>query len=218
MKNEETVQEMLTRLGKEAKKREPEMKEVDRKYIVELGIDLRRMGYRDAYMDKCNKQYEPLNDFQKKAFESIREDSSSNHLIIGAGGSGKTHLAVSYAISLAWRGQSVVYKDHKNFVELVSHSKNDYEYYNEEIGTMRNANILFLDNLFLLYKFKSFVTEDQIKLYEIIEHRLLNKKQTVLIGNITTDEIMNINTEIGRKIKYLVGKNIHVVGEKDING
>lgn len=130
-------------------------------------------------------------------FHKIKDKRINSILLSGASGRGKTTLGLAIANNLI-RNKSieVVYMSYRDEVTNLKQLIIDEQKYNFRIEKLKNANVLFIDDLL-----KGRVTESDLNIvYEIINYRYLAKLPLIISTEKTLDELMRFDEAIGGRI------------------
>ncbi|MGL5190884.1 MAG: ATP-binding protein [Cetobacterium sp.] len=180
-------------------------------------------GLKTEDIDKTFKTFEHWNNDVKdmKAiatnyylqFEKIKDTKYNSILLCGQPGSGKTHLSIALANNLLKKGYKVVYMPYRDVVTKIKQNMIDKEHYQKLINKYKNADVLLIDDL---YKGKINETDINI-MFEIVNHRYINKKSMIISTEFTTDKMLNFDEAVGSRI-YEVCKNYtYQIKSKDNN-
>jgi DNA replication protein DnaC len=146
-------------------------------------------------------------------FPDIRGERQNSIVLLGAPGSGKTHLLTSIANALLDQGVGVIYFP---WVEGVNDLKGDFSKTNEKVEQLKEVEVLFIDDLF---KGRNKPTDWQKEsLFEIINYRYLNHLPILLSSEWNIDRIIAEDEGIGSRL-YQMSKGFTVVleGEENLN-
>lgn len=130
-----------------------------------------------------------------KGFEKIITKRQNSIGLFGNPGSGKTHLLGAITNNFLARGIGVVYFP---WVEGLNDLKGDWEKINTKVDQLKNAEVLFIDDLF---KGRKAVTDWQLEqLFEIINYRYLNYLPIMVSSEKNIDQLMDIDEGIASRI------------------
>jgi DNA replication protein DnaC len=130
-----------------------------------------------------------------KQFNEIRNDKYNSIALLGQPGSGKTHLGSAISNNLMTQGIPVVYALYTELIPKLKQSYMDFENYNKELGRLKNAAVLFLDDLF-----KEYSDADIKYVFEVVNHRNTKRLPMIISSEKTMNEILNIDVGTGRRI------------------
>lgn len=141
---------------------------------------IEQSGLGKAFRERTLGTIKPINQNIKDAIETARnyvEESTTENLIIsGSVGGGKTHLAIGVMLEFIYQGKSAKYIGYRELVNTIKSLAMDIENRNNEMNKYKNPTILVIDDLF-----KRSQTEADIALiYELINHRYLEGKRTII--------------------------------------
>lgn len=130
-------------------------------------------------------------------FEDVRDKRKNSILLSGASGRGKTTLGLAIANNLMKnKSTSVLYMPYREEVTSLKQLIIDEEKYNARMERLKNASVLFIDDLL-----KGKVTESDLNIvYEIINHRYLAKLPMIISTEKTLDELMAFDEAVGGRI------------------
>lgn len=116
---------------------------------------------------------------------------SSNLIMMGGTGLGKTHLSLAIASAAIQKGFGVVYGSSNNII-----AKLEREHFNrdEDIGTSQlllECDLLILDDLGTEFRNAYAVSE----IYNMINTRQMSKRPTIISTNLTMAELQNLYSE-----------------------
>lgn len=145
-----------------------------------------------------------------KDFEEIRAARKNSILLNGQVGSGKTHLGMAVANTMLDNLTGVIYMPYRSSITNLKQSITDQESYQREIELYKNAQVLFIDDLF-----KGEVTRSDIRIiYEIIDYRYLKSLPVIVTTEKYVDELLEVDEAIGSRI-YEMSKNYVVTMQRD---
>lgn len=140
-----------------------------------------------------------------KTFRVARQNSI---ILMGQVGSGKTHLAMAISNTLLDNSVGVIYMPYRSIITKIKQSITDEENYQREINKYKEAQVLFIDDLF-----KGRITEADINvMFEIVDYRYFKKLPVVVTTEKTIDDLLEIDEAIGSRL-YEMSKN-HMVTMK----
>lgn len=138
-------------------------------------------------------------DYCKKYSKNFSE-KSSNILMMGNTGLGKTHLSLAIAKSAVEKGYSVLYDSMPNLLNRIEQEHfNNKSQSHDILNAVLDADLLILDDLGA-----EFLTQFTATcIYNVINTRLLSRKPTIISTNLTTTEIETRYTN--RILSRLIG-------------
>lgn len=115
--------------------------------------------------------------------------------LLGRPGAGKTHLLGAITNGLLAKGIGVVYFP---WVDGLNDLKGDWETINNKVEHLKNAEVLFIDDLF---KGRKVVTDWQLEqLFEILNYRYLNFLPIMISSEKSIEQMNSIDEGIGTRI------------------
>lgn len=157
-----------------------------------------------------HKGFKDFNTFGEKAlihakqiamsyFQMFRGDYHTriNSLLLsGASGRGKTMLGLAVANNLMNMSIRVRYMAYRDEMTALKQNIVDEYAYNERINRLKNASVLFIDDLL-----KGKITESDVNiLYEIVNYRYLQRLPMIISTEKTIEELINFDEAIGSRI------------------
>ena len=123
----------------------------------------------------------------------------------GATGSGKTHLCVAAMLKLLKQGKEVYYMLWREDVPKLKSLVTDHEEYERMISEIKNVDVLYIDDLFKTGRTESGAkqrpTPADINLaFEIINHRYVTNKVTVITSECTSNDLIDIDQATAGRI------------------
>ena len=141
-----------------------------------------------------------------KEFKSIINKKQNSIMLMGQVGSGKTHLAMAISNILLDDGKGVIYMPYRNIITKIKQCITDEENYQREISKYKEAQILFIDDLF-----KGRITESDINImYEIIDYRYFKNLPMIITTEKSLSNLLEIDEAIGSRL-YEKCKNYTVI-------
>lgn len=185
------------------------------KAIKDLERLIKNSGLSDTFLEKNfgnfleNKKNNAIKQICMQ-YVSERCYLTDSIFIAGNVGSGKTHLAMAIANNLLHKNISVIYIDYRIFMTNIKQLMLDRDEYYRQMETMRNADILLIDDL---YKGKITPTDINV-MFEIINTRYLAKKQMIITSELPISAILEIDEGLGSRI-YEMAKNFTLLSEDE---
>ena len=143
-------------------------------------------------------------------FDKIRETRHNSIMFCGASGRGKTTLGMALANNfIRKKCIGVRYTPYRDEMTLLKQEIRDEYTYHEHMGRIKNASILFIDDLL-----KGKVTESDINiLYEIVNHRYLAKLPMIISTEKTPRQLVDFDEAIGSRLLEMCNGNLVVFDE-----
>ena len=161
-----------------------------------------RAGLTSDLKTKTFDSYKPYNEDTRRAKLSAGryikgfEEEKPSIAFIGQPGSGKTHLGIAIALNFLERGISTVYMPYREDITRLKQNITDEAAYQPEMARYKNCQVLFIDDLF-----KGKVTDSDVKImFEIINHRYINKKPVIISSELTIDKMLDVDEATGSRI------------------
>lgn len=165
------------------------------KAIREHERRLARSGIGDEFRARKLNNYKANTEGQKamksKCVEYLTSEAykDTSMCILGAVGSGKTHLAMAISNRLLDLGIGVVYVDYRSFISEIKQSMLDKDFYQGEIRKLIEADVLYIDDLY-----KGKITDTDINImFEILNPRYLSHKPCIITSELYAEEILEID-------------------------
>lgn len=131
-----------------------------------------------------------------KSFKEIRVARQNSIMLMGQVGSGKTHLAMAISNTLLDSSVGVIYMPYRSIITKIKQSITDEENYQREVNKYKEAQVLFIDDLF-----KGRITEADINvMFEIVDYRYFKKLPIIVTTEKTIDELLEIDEAIGSRL------------------
>ena len=159
-----------------------------------------KSGISRAFAGRTLDKMEAKDEETKSAIDTCRDycenGKEKNLIITGRVGTGKTSLAIGTANLLLKKGIRVRYVGYRELVGEVKPLAMDPKMREKAMAKYKNIQVLVLDDLY-----KSNITDADLALiYEIINHRYMNCKSTVVTSEKTIKELMNIDEAIASRL------------------
>ena len=152
----------------------------------------------DKYPDNTRNIMSKIFDYCKNYAYNF-EVNNDSLMFIGNTGLGKTHLSLAIAGVVIEKGYGVIYGSLSNIL-----SKIENEHFSSNststIDSVCNCDLLIIDDLGT--EFSTPFTRSTV--YEIINHRQLNSKPTIISTNLNIDELEKAYTQ--RVVSRICGK------------
>lgn len=160
---------------------------------------IERSGLKQAIEEKTFANFEPTEDWQRKAKETARhyaKEPSGWLLACGQPGAGKTHLCTAVAGELLKKGIAVRYMLWREEATKLKASilTDDYS---KKMRLLQSAQCLYLDDFW-----KGAVKDADINLaFELLDYRYRNNLPTILSTEKTLRKLMEIDEAVGSRIR-----------------
>lgn len=171
---------------------------------------LNRSGLKDMVNKYTFKSFEDAEPWQKKLKESAIDyckNGEGNWFFIGGqSGAGKTHICSAVAVHLLKKGYNTKYMLWREDVVKLKSVVNEGAEYEALITEMKEADVLYIDDLFKTGKDKDGnnqkPTAADINIaFEIINHRYNNTNlYTIISSECTIAQILSIDEAVGGRI------------------
>lgn len=161
-------------------------------------------------VDKKFDNFEATTEWQKKikatAMDYCKNGKGKWLFIGGQSGAGKTHLCTAAAINLLKQGYSTKYMLWRDEAVALKSAVNDSEVYHNLIAPIKDADVLYIDDLFKTGKgndgkYQQPTGADINLAFEIINYRSINKKPyTIISSECTIAQLLSIDEAVGGRI------------------
>ena len=182
---------------------------------------------------KCRKSRKAINNLHVSGLQGVLEDFTLNNFIatepyqkrmleaaqtyinsantdkwfalLGASGSGKTHLCSAVAINFLRHGKEVYYMKWRDDIRQIM--QDNYNGVRDLLDRVKLVEVLYIDDLFKAPKGIDRVqkpTEAEVRLsFEIINSRCASKKITIISSESVIEELAKIDEAIAGRIKQM---------------
>lgn len=189
---------------------------------------LKRSGISEEYLKFNFKQFKPNSKVTTHAknkavdyvmkFVEIKKERSNSIAFLGKVGSGKTHLSISIANALMNQGIVVLYMQFRDAITALKQNVIDEAFYQEQIRRYKNAKVLLIDDLFKGSLRQGKVNESDVSImFEIINHRYLNKSPIIISSEYGPEEILEFDEAVGSRILDMCKNFMVNIGEIESN-
>lgn len=167
-------------------------------YIRESGMS--------ALVNRCTfESFDAKHDWQKGMVDKARKFLKTNDdgwlYLGGQVGSGKTHLCIAVAGKMMCSGKRVRYMLWLDEAVRLKASVTDEERYTSLINPFKNAEVLYIDDLFKSKTGTEPTAADIRVAFEIINHRYNDRHlRTIISSELSLDEICAIDDAVGSRI------------------
>jgi len=176
-------------------------------------------GISEAFRDKTLDNYEPKSEKQREALEKARKyveifgeySMHMNFMLLGQNGSGKTHLAVAIGNALIEKNVLVRFVTFQDLLDQLAKSRTQKKETYSVIDKYRDAELLIIDDIFRTtireWNGSTNVIMSHVDaIFRILDYRYFNKKATLITGEKTVMEMMNMDRAItGRLVETARG-------------
>ena len=183
---------------------------------------MKQSGLEKTIRENTFEQFHAQEPWQQTMLELAKEyatDGIANGYWFIAGGQpgcGKTHLCTAIARKVLYERPLyyMVWDGESKRLKSIVNEPDDYE---REIGKIKNAKVLYIDDLFKPVPNedggKYMPTGGDVKLaFEIINHRYINKLPTIISSEWYIDELATIDEATASRIAERAGKYQVMVG------
>lgn len=140
------------------------------------------------------KHFNTLKDLRKNSITFLSKNIAGKKTGVGAG---KTHLSIAIANNIMQMYKiGVLYMPYRDVITKLKQNMIDEDYYQKEVSKYKNASVLLVDDLF-----KGKVNDSDLNImFEIINHRYLNKKPIICSSEFGIDELIEFDQATGSRI------------------
>lgn len=186
---------------------------------------MKRSGLKDIVTNYTFDKFEAVAQWQKKmktAAQEFVKNPEGWFFVGGQVGCGKTHICTAICREFLLAGRSVRYMLWRDDVVKLKANVTDSEAYGRLIDEYKDADVLYIDDLFKTGKSvngepQKPTSADINIAFEIVNYRYNNPgKITIFSTELTTDELMEIDEAVGSRI-YERSKTITVGRSRDRN-
>lgn len=171
---------------------------------------LNKSGLKDTVKKYTFDNFTVTNEFQKQikadAISYIENGKGKWFFIGGQSGCGKTHVCTAIAIKLLKMGYDTKYMLWRDEIVKIKASVNNNEEYEALVNDIKNADVLYIDDLFKTVKGADGVpqrptTADINLAFEILNYRYnKNLPFTIISSECTLSDLINIDEAISGRI------------------
>lgn len=138
---------------------------------------------------------------KQKAVDYLTDNEGKWFAAVGAVGSGKSHICTAICGELLKAGLDVRYMRWRDDGGRLKAAVNDSEEYSRLIEPLKNARVLYIDDLFKTQKGKE-VTQGDVNLaFELLDARYVDRKKiTVISSEKTLPEMLDVDEAVGSRI------------------
>lgn len=170
---------------------------------------LNRSGLKDM-VEKCTfEKFETSDPWQKKlkevAIDYCKNGEGKWFFVGGQSGAGKTHICSAIAVHLIKKGFALKYMLWREDVVKLKALVNEADAYESLITEMKEAEVLYIDDLFKTGKdekgkYQKPTVADINIAFEIINHRYNQNLYTIISSECTLAQILSIDEATGGRI------------------
>lgn len=169
--------------------------------------NLEKSGLADVIKDYTFSAYETHEDWQEKVKKTALDylkQTDKWFFIGGQSGSGKTHICTAICGQLLKHGKSIKYMLWVADIRSLKANVNN-DVYENLFDEFIKVDVLYIDDLFKIRKGAELSNADIQHTFNIIDTRVRMKKTTIISSEMTLDEIIDIDSAIGGRIKKATG-------------
>ena len=176
---------------------------------IRKGIrEIRESGIGEKDLDT----FKTNNDFQKSLLKMAKDYLLNGEerwfFIGGQSGCGKSHLCTGILRELACKGKTIAFMSWVPDTKRLVDSYYDGEY-SRIMARYKNVDVLYIDDLFKQKRGEKLSNSQITIAYDIINHRELNNKKTIISSEYLIDDIVGFDEAIGSRIygmsdKYII--------------
>lgn len=172
-------------------------------------VRMRKSGLEDALGQNTFDTYiakEPWQERIKKTAIGFLDDYKENWFFIGGQvGAGKTHICTALVGEFINRGYAAKYMLWKDESTRIKSVVNDADSYEPLMHELKTIPVLYIDDFFKTYADDRGVrvppTQGDLKLaFEIINHRYIHSKITIISSEMTIRELITCDEAVGSRI------------------
>lgn len=140
-------------------------------------------------------------DTKQKAVDFLGNGGEKWFVALGSIGAGKTHICTAICGMKLKAGNEVRYMLWRDMSVKLKAAVSDSEEYDRLIYPLKNAKVLYIDDLFKTERGGKISQADINLAFELLNYRYCNKKLTTVISSeLTLNEIMDIDEAVGSRI------------------
>lgn len=138
---------------------------------------------------------------KQKAADYLENGSGRWFAALGSVGAGKTHICTAICGMRLKAGDEVRYMLWRDMSVKLKAAVSDSEEYDRLIYPLKNAKVLYIDDLFKTERGGKISQADINLAFELLNYRYCNKKLTTVISSeLTLNDIMDIDEAVGSRI------------------
>ena len=186
---------------------------------------MKRSGLKDIIKDYTFDKFEDTEPWQKTLKSAAMEyakDTEGWLFLGGQSGCGKTHLCTATCREFLLSGRSVQYMLWRDDVTKLKSAVTDSEEYTKLIDRYKNADVLYIDDLFKTGKvdsgFQKPTGADINVAFEILNYRYNNPSLiTIISSELSEDELLDIDEATGGRIYERAKKAFSIAADRKKN-
>lgn len=149
---------------------------------------------------------EPWQQCVKEAAQAFSEDAAGHWFFIGgASGAGKSHLCTAICRNLLTK-QEVHYMLWEDEAPEIKGMITDGERYAQRVNRLKDVDVLYIDDFFSNRRDAGPSDADIRLAREILNHRVVNRKTTIISTEWYSSEILDVDTGLGGRIYEMCGE------------
>jgi len=161
---------------------------------------IERSGLSDFFKTRSFDNFNASTKEQKEALSICKTyvgtKGNNNLLLLGAIGSGKTHLAAACLMELGKKGAFIRYVNYLDMVKAIGIAARDTESYFDVMRRYKEPRVLLIDDLY-----KGVIRETHLSyIYEIINDRYNTNKKTIITSEKHISALMEIDPAISSRL------------------
>jgi len=138
---------------------------------------------------------------KERAAEYILEENGVWLSVLGCVGAGKTHICTAVCGELMKKGYNLKYMLWRDESVKLKAAVNDCEEYTNLISPFKNADVLYIDDLFKTKKYAEVSPADINLAFELINFRYNQPdKKTIISSEKSITELYDIDSAVGTRI------------------
>ena len=165
---------------------------------------VQRSGLADAMKTYTFEAYKTHDEWQRLAKQSVQEYAENPEgwlIVCGQVGSGKTHLCTAATAELMKGGRSARYMLWRDEVVKLKSCVNDDRAYSQMINPLKEADVLYIDDLFKTAAGTNPTQGDINVAFELINARYCRAGAiTIFSCELTVNELLRIDEAVGSRI------------------
>ena len=174
--------------------------------------NLKRSGLERVVEDFTLEKFKVDKPFQERMLNVAKSYLANGEgkwfALLGASGSGKTHLCSAVAVELIRQGKEVKYMLWKDDCRKIK--KDNFDGDGSLIDYYKNVEVLYIDDLFKTGKLDGQIqqaTAGDINIaFEILNSRVVQKKITIISSESSIDDLFDIDEAVAGRIKQMCGE------------